>query len=174
MGICPIQWRKVFPWYWLHWQETIQIDTGMASKLLLLHLSKYNCFNIQADVGTVQKKYWYCTKLTSKGSRLLYWHFSTNMILLHYFVKPTVLLNWLFYQTGWYTCSCLLMLVQYKVDFVSVPNYTVTVQNMSFSFGVLCHMNCQRMNKKTQHKLKLHVKKLGCGECTVNITHTYR
>ena len=83
------------------------------------------------------------------------------MMLLHHFVKPTLLLNWPFYQTGWYTCSCLLMLVQYKVDFVSVPNYTVTVQNMSFSFGVLCHMNCQRMNKKTQHKLKLHVKKTG-------------
>ena len=49
------------------------------------------------------------------------------------------------------------MLVQYRVDFVSVPNYTVTVQNMSFSFGVLCHMNCQRMNKK--HNIKLHVKK---------------
>ena len=95
------------------------------------------------------------------------------MMLLHYFVKPTLLLNWLFYQTGWYTCSCLLMLVQYKVDFVRVPNYTVTVQNMSFSFGVLCHMNCQRMNKKTQHKLKLHVKKLGCSEWTVNITHNY-
>ena len=63
------------------------------------------------------------------------------------------------------------MLVQYKVDFVSVPNYTVTVQNMSFSFGVLCHINCQRMNKK--HNIKLHVKKLGCGECTVNITHNY-
>ena len=65
------------------------------------------------------------------------------------------------------------MLVQYKVDFVSIPNYAVTVQNMSFSFGVLCHMNCQRMNKKIQHKLKLHVKKLGCDECTVNITHNY-
>ena len=67
------------------------------------------------------------------------------------------------------------MLVQYKVDFVRVPNYTVTVQNMSFSFGVLCHMNCQMINKKAQNKLKLHVKKLGCGEeCTVNITHMYR
>ena len=64
------------------------------------------------------------------------------------------------------------MLVQYKVDFVGVPNYTVTVQNMSFSFGVLCHIKCQRMNKK--HNIKLHVKKLGCGECTVNITNTYR
>ena len=63
------------------------------------------------------------------------------------------------------------MLEQYKVDFVSVPNYTVTVQNMSFSLGVLCHMNCQRMNKK--HNIKLHVKKLGWGECTVNITHMY-
>ena len=56
MGICPIQWRKVFLWYWLHWQETIQIDTGMVSKLLLLHLSRYNCLNVHADVGTVQNK----------------------------------------------------------------------------------------------------------------------
>ena len=150
-------------WYWYG----IKIAAFTFLKIKLLQHTSWCWYST--------KKYWYCTKLTSKGSRLLYWHFSTNMMLLHYFVKPTLLLNWLFYQTGWYTCSCLLMLVQYKVDFVSVPNYTVTVQNMSFSFGVLCHMNCQRINKKAQNKLKLHVKKLGCGEeCTVNITHMYR
>ena len=151
-------------WYWYG----IKIAAFTFLKIKLLQNTSWCWYS-------TKKKYWYCTKLTSnKGSTLLYWHFCTNMMLLHYFVKPTLLLNWLFYQTGWYTCSCLLLLVQYKVDFVPVPNYTVKVQNMSFSFGVFCHMNCQRMNKKTQHKLKLHVKKLGCGECTVNNTHMYR
>ena len=97
MGICPIQWRKVF------------LGIGCIDKKpykLILAWYQNCCFYISQNktastyklmLVQYKKKYWYCTKLTSKGSRLLYWHFSTNMMLLHYFVKPTLLLNWLFY-----------------------------------------------------------------------------
>ena len=115
MGICPIQWRKVFPWYWLHWQETIQIDSGMVSKLLLLHLSKYNCFNIHADVGTVQNN----TGIVQNWQvRLVHRQIATSVQISCSYI---ILLNQLFRLTDFFTKqgnSCLLMLVQYKLILV--------------------------------------------------------
>ena len=155
-------------------------------------------------VGCIDKKpyklilVWYqnccfyiCPNITASTYMLMLVQYKKNtgivqnwqVRVVHFYIGTSVqisccyiiLLNQLFCLTDFFTTqgnSCLLMLVQSKVDFVRVPNYTVTVQNMSFSFGVLRHMNCQRMNKK--HNIKLHLKKLGCSECTVNITHMYR
>ena len=143
-------------WYWYG----IKIAAFTFVKIKLLQHTSW-CWYSTKNTGIVQN--WQV--------RVVHFYIGTSVQIWCCYI---ILLNQLFCLTDFFTKqgnSCLLMLEQYKVDFVSVPNYTVTVQNMSFSFGVLCHMNCQRMNKK--HNIKLHVKKLGCGECTVSITHMY-
>ena len=98
MGICPIQWRKVFPWYWLHWQETIQIDTGIWYQNCCFYISQNKTASTYKLMLVQYKKY---TGIVQNWQvRVVHFYIGTSVQIWCCYI---ILLNQLFCLTDFFT-----------------------------------------------------------------------
>ena len=119
-------------WYWYG----IKIAAFTFVKIILLQHTSWCCYN-GLLILVQDKKVLVLYKIDSgNGSTLLYWHFSTKMMLLHYFVKPTLLLYrviavyWCWYSTKSILLVYQIIQSQWQINIGPVLNEVARVEKL--------------------------------------------